>query len=72
MPWAGFEPLIPASEGPISANNFYNDINKWVAEKNHKNVNFISCTPHHMGLFYDDQNKEAKKDKKCIMHNGRK
>jgi hypothetical protein len=25
-----------------------------------------------MGLFYDDQNKEAEKDKKCIMHNRQK
>jgi hypothetical protein len=42
------------------------------AEENHKIVSFIICAPHHIGLFYDDQNKEAEKDKKCITHNRRK
>jgi hypothetical protein len=41
----------------------------WETEENHKILSFIICTPHHMGLFYDDQNKESEKDKPCIMHN---
>ena len=56
----------------ISANNIYNDINMWGTEEYHETVSFISCTPHDMGLFYDDQNKETEKDRAFIMHNRRK
>jgi len=56
----------------ILANNIYNDINMWGTDEYHKTVSFISCTPQDMGLFYDDQNKEAEKDETFIMHNRRK
>jgi len=53
----------------ISANNIYNAINMWGTDEYHKTVSFVSCSYHDMGLFYDDQNKEAEKDKTFIMHN---